>query len=176
MAAIGQEMVASGNIPHLHSLIPGGRGQALAIWRPGHPPHAIGMTMNDVYDLPAGSITYLYCSIGTSRCKVFPIGRPGHSKYTRSSSIDQKCRPQRARNDATKMKRGRDSPRASRSAGGQQQDEPADGKDISIAASARGLHDHSPFGKNDALQYLSSSVYTFFLSNVYVFKRWGCTL
>src|SRR6266567_2950786 len=44
MAVINIEVIAISGIPHLHRLVAAGRGDALAVGRPRHRPHPIGMT------------------------------------------------------------------------------------------------------------------------------------
>src|SRR5216683_6859233 len=81
MSSIGQDMPAIRRIPDLHRVIPGGRGDALAIARPRHRSHTIFMpTIGE--NMPAiGRIPDPHCVIIGTRGNPRAVGRPHYRSH-----------------------------------------------------------------------------------------------
>src|SRR6266851_2698698 len=73
-----QSLLLSSRLPDLHCLIPGARGDALAIGRPGYRSHAAGMAGIRVEEITISGIPDLYRFIITCRSDAPAIRRPCH--------------------------------------------------------------------------------------------------
>src|SRR6266566_4598091 len=73
-----QSLLLSSRLPDLHRLIPGARGDALAIGRPGYRAHAAGMAGICVEEITISGIPDLYRLIITCRSDAPAIWRPCH--------------------------------------------------------------------------------------------------
>src|SRR6266852_2634498 len=71
-----QSLLLSSRLPDPHRLIPGARGDALAIGRPGYRSHAAGMAGICVEEITICGIPDLYRFIITCRGDTPAIGRP----------------------------------------------------------------------------------------------------
>src|SRR6266704_1186484 len=76
-----QSLLLSSRLPDLHRLIPGARGDALAIGRPGYRAHAAGMAGICVEEITISGIPDLYRLITTCRGNTLAIGRPRHGPH-----------------------------------------------------------------------------------------------
>src|SRR5258708_33543319 len=76
MKAIGEGVTSSYGIPNLYCRIPRTRGNTLAIGRPGHFHHPIGMTIIGEVVMACSRIPDLNCLIQTSRSDKPTIGGP----------------------------------------------------------------------------------------------------
>src|SRR6266566_2970802 len=89
-----QSLLLSSRLPDLHRLIPGARGDALAIGRPGYRAHAAGMAGICVEEITISGIPDLYRLIITCRGNTLAIGRPRYG-------MDRSCMAEKRINMAT---------------------------------------------------------------------------
>src|SRR6266702_3834419 len=73
-----QSLLLSSRLPDLHRLIPGARGDALAMGRPGYRAHAAGMAGICVEEIPISGIPDLHRFIVACRSDAPAIWRPCH--------------------------------------------------------------------------------------------------
>src|SRR5437870_1025251 len=119
------------------------RSDALAIGRPDHRPHTIPMAKHAEIDGSLHCVENLHCSIILSQSQLFATRRPGRGIHIEWGSIAPECGSQRERNGG----RSRAHRMISKRAGGQKQDETADGKE--------------PFDSTKFTQELSPSLWPF---------------
>src|SRR5712692_10087837 len=82
-----QSLLLSSGLPDLHRLIPGARGDALAIGRPHYRSHAAGMAGIRVEEITISSIPDLYRLIITCRGNTLAIGRPRYGRNEVAMSV-----------------------------------------------------------------------------------------
>src|SRR5438270_614084 len=81
MALIGEEEAPAASIPHLHGLVSSCRGETLAIRRPGHTVHRVGMALIGIRRAPAAGIPHLHGLVKSCRGQTLAIRRPGETVH-----------------------------------------------------------------------------------------------
>src|SRR6266568_1174240 len=82
MASVGKDVLSSGGIPDLCSVVKASRDDALAIRRPGYLMYPIGMASVGKDIFAVDGIPDLYCFVTAPGSDAFAIRRPAYRKHS----------------------------------------------------------------------------------------------